>query len=383
MNAKTIQGNSPKEIQTFLNQSLADGFKPSLAIIFSGTKQDVDEVCQVFQHTDIEIFGATTSGEFISEEIGENTIVVMLLDIKTTYFKIAFHEIKNGAAFDASKEFGKEGKSHFQNPAFIIVSGWVNIDGERIIAGIQEGCGSEVTIYGGMAGDDLNTLQGSFVFTKAGKSVDGLLGLIIDGDYIDVKGIATCGWKPIGIAKTVTKGSLNVVQEIDHQPALDLEMKYLGSEINPDLGNEELINIGAYYPIQMERDDGVQVMRTVMFGNVKDRSLICAGNVPVGAKVRFSLPPDFDIIDKIVSESTEIRDSQLPEADAVIMFSCISRYLSFGVMTREEIRLVKDVWKVPFAGFFSFGEYGKSKNGKYDFHNNTCCVVALKEKQRD
>ena len=27
------------------------------------------------------------------------------------------------------------------------------------------------------------------------------------------------------------------------------------------------------------------------------------------------------------------------------------------------------------------GEFGKSKTGKYEFHNNTCCVVALKEKQ--
>jgi len=39
------------------------------------------------------------------------------------------------------------------------------------------------------------------------------------------------------------------------------------------------------------------------------------------------------------------------------------------------------------AGFFSYGEYGKSlsagntgKTGKNDYHNNTCCVVALKEK---
>jgi len=32
-------------------------------------------------------------------------------------------------------------------------------------------------------------------------------------------------------------------------------------------------------------------------------------------------------------------------------------------------------------GFFSYGEYGKSKRGDHEFHNNTCCVVALKEKQ--
>jgi len=30
--------------------------------------------------------------------------------------------------------------------------------------------------------------------------------------------------------------------------------------------------------------------------------------------------------------------------------------------------------------FFCYGEFGKSKKGKHEFHNNTCCVVVLKEK---
>ncbi|MFZ1321059.1 MAG: hypothetical protein WAT71_05840 [Ignavibacteria bacterium] len=49
-------------------------------------------------------------------------------------------------------------------------------------------------------------------------------------------------------------------------------------------------------------------------------------------------------------------------------------------MTSEEIERVQEVWNAPFIGFFSYGKFGKSKNGKYEFHNNTCCVVALKEK---
>jgi hypothetical protein len=32
------------------------------------------------------------------------------------------------------------------------------------------------------------------------------------------------------------------------------------------------------------------------------------------------------------------------------------------------------------GGYFSAGEIGKSKRGKTEFHNNTCCVVVLKEK---
>jgi hypothetical protein len=121
-------------------------------------------------------------------------------------------------------------------------------------------------------------------------------------------------------------------------------------------------------------------MRTAMFGNTEDRSLICAGNVPQGSKVRLSLPPDFDAIDTVEEECIEVKQEQIQKADAVIMFSCISRYLSFGMMTSDEINRVQNVWNAPFIGFFSYGEYGKSKLGHHEFHNNTCCVVALKEK---
>jgi hypothetical protein len=49
-------------------------------------------------------------------------------------------------------------------------------------------------------------------------------------------------------------------------------------------------------------------------------------------------------------------------------------------LANEEIERIQQVWKEPFIGFFSYGEFGKSKNGKYEFHNNTCCLVALQEK---
>jgi hypothetical protein len=117
-----------------------------------------------------------------------------------------------------------------------------------------------------------------------------------------------------------------------------------------------------------------------MLGNIEDRSLICAGTVPQGAKVRFSLPPDFDVIDTVVNECSELKNDAHEKADAVIMFSCISRYLSFGVMTSDEIDRVMKVWNAPFIGFFCYGEFGKSGRGKHEFHNNTCCVVVLKEK---
>jgi hypothetical protein len=379
MKTKSIEGKSTEEIQSALAESTNDGFKPTLAIVFLSIKQDREAVCEILNKQGVTIFGATTSGEFISGEIRQGSIVIMLIDIDPTHFRILFLETGEHTTFENSKKLGSEGKKIFSNPAFIIASGWLHIDGEHIVEGIVDGAGSEVTIFGGMAGDDL-VLSGPFVFTNHKSSNKGLVAIIIDEDNIEIKGIATCGWKPIGTTKTVTKSIGNIVYTIDDKPALDMVVKYLGVDINLNAGNDVVTQIGAYYPLQLERENVAPVMRTAMFANKEDHSLICAGNVPQGSKVRFSLPPDFDVIDKVVEECTELKDEQMQDADAVIMFSCISRYLSFGVMTGEEIERVIKVWNAPFVGFFSYGEFGKSKTGKHEFHNNTCCVVALKEK---
>jgi hypothetical protein len=380
MKAKTIKGKSTEEIQLALEQSMADGYQPTLAIVFLSFKHDIEAVCDLFDGKGIQIFGATSSGEFISNEIEEGSIVVMLLDLDPSYFKLQFLEVGNRSDFEIAKQLGEEGKKIFANAAFIITSGYsVNMDGEEIIRGIEEGFGGGVTIFGGMAGDDL-TLTGPKAFTWGKSSTTGLAALIIDEDKITISGVATCGWKAIGITKIITKSEGNIVYTIDDKPALDLVMKYLGLNLENQLNNT-VFNLGAYYPLQLERENAPSVMRTAMLGNSEDRSLICAGNVPQGSKIRFSLPPDFDVIDTVVEECTEVKEENLQDSDAVIMFSCISRYLSFGVLTSEEIERVSRVWNAPLIGFFTYGEYGKAKGGQHEFHNNTCSVVALKEKK--
>lgn len=379
MHAKTIIGINQEYIQVALKESLSDGFKPTLAIVFISIKQDREAICSILHKEGIQIFGSTTSGEFISSEISEGGIAIMLLDINPNYFKIAFQDTGSSSVFETAKQFGDDGKKVFLNPAFIIASGWLHTDGEDIIKGIEAGLGGEAPIFGGMAGDDL-ALREPVVFTYDKSSTTGLVAIIIDQDKIDITGIATCGWKPIGITKTVTRSTGNIVYTIDGQPALDLVIKYLGLNIDNESGENMVVNLGAYYPLQLERENAPPVMRTAMLGNKEDRSLICAGTVPQGSKVRFSLPPDFDAIDTVIDECTSLKTDEHRGADAVIMFSCISRYLSFGVMTSDEIERVVNVWNAPFIGFFCYGEFGKSKAGKHEFHNNTCCVVALKEK---
>ena len=387
MQAKSIKGKSIEEISAALSESMAGDFKPTLAIVFISVKQDRESISRLLDEKGIQIFGATTAGEFIDGDIEEGSIVVMLLDMNPAYFKIAFLETSQESALDDASKLGIIGKETFGNPAFIIVNSGVSLDGEPIVEGITKAFGKtlslsdkEVTIFGGKAADDL-ALETTFVFTNGQSKDCAITTLIIDEDKIDVAGIATCGWQAIGTTKTVTKSDGNIVYTIDDKPALDTLMNFLGVEIKPE-DNKEIVTFLSswYYPLQVERENADPVIRTAMFANSKDRSLICSGKVPQGSKIKFSLPPDFDSIDAVVAECKSFKEDTQQQADALIMFSCVSRYLSFGVVMKEELEQVQNIWEAPMAGFFSYGEYGKSKTGKYDYHNNTCCLVVLKEK---
>jgi hypothetical protein len=387
MKAKTIKGKTPEEIKVALAESLSDGYKPTLAIVFLSVKQDREAVSRLCSEKDIQIFGATTSGEFIDGNIEEGSIVVMLLDMNTDCFKLEFLETSKETALETAEKLGVTAKETFTNPSLIIATGGVFIDGEHIIEGILKGFGNtdssaerEVPIFGGMAGDDL-IAENPLVFTNGKSTGNAIVALIIDEDKIDVRGIATCGWEAIGTSKTVTKSEGNIVYTIDDKPALDMLMKYLGVEVKQD-DTKEIVTFqnSWYYPLQLERETGDPVIRATRFANREDRSLICTGSVPQGSEIKFSLPPDFDSIEKVVADCESIKDNAQQQADALIMFSCVSRHLSFGGLMQLEIEQIQKVWDAPMVGFFTYGEYGKSKNGKHEFHNNACCVVALREK---
>ncbi len=80
---------------------------------------------------------------------------------------------------------------------------------------------------------------------------------------------------------------------------VEMYLKYLGKEPKTEDEKYKLFeDVGIHYPFQIERDKGEPVMRTpVMFDRDKN-ALMCDLNVPQGSKLRFSMPPDFDIVEK-------------------------------------------------------------------------------------
>ena len=96
--------------------------------------------------------------------------------------------------------------------------------------------------------------------------------------------------------------------------------------------------------------------------------------------MRFSLPPDFDVIEEVVDKLEELKQTEMPDADALLVFNCAGRLMSLGTLMNKEIEGIKRIWEVPMAGFFCNGEIARATDGNNDLQNLTTCCVVLKEK---
>ena len=382
MNAKSIKGKSTEEIKTALQQSLSDGFKPTLAFVFISINQDIDAVSTLLDQQGIQIFGATTGGEFIDEEIGAGTIAILMLDMDPSHFMILLGDYHDKDPESVAKELALKAKEQFRNPTFIISNSFElansNVMGEPVVRAIEEVCGTNTEIWGGNAGDDL-IFRETVVFTNHQSTKRGILLLVLNGDKIIVKGLAASGQKAVGTEKTITKTKRDWVYEIDDQPAAEMVLKYLGLNLTQE--EAETFNpTDANVVLSVSRNNGKPVLRGVGQFNWKDKSIYILGSIKEGDKIRLTLPPDFEVVEEVSENAERIKQEEMPEADALLMFSCIGRLGQFGPLIGDEIESVQKVFNAPMAGFFTYGEFGRTKNGNNEFHNNTCCWVALKEK---
>jgi hypothetical protein len=309
-------------------------------------------------------------------------IAVLLLEIKTTNFKIFLQDYRDKDPEALAREMTVSAKELFNNPSFIISASINSRDpsevllGEPLVRAIESVAGKEVIIWGGRAGDDFDFNE-TLVFTNNQSTKRGILMLVIDGDKILLRGEAASGIKSVGTEKTLTRVKGNWVQEIDNQPAAEMLLKYLGLKFTDEEAEAFYPKEGIMFTVSREKGD--PVIRGVGIFNWKEKSFSSLGPIREGDKMRFCLPPDFEVVDE-VRETAEKVQREISHADALLMFSCVGRLGQFGPLISDEIDGVRKAFNVPMVGFFTYGEFGRTRNGNNELHTSTCCWVALKEK---
>ncbi len=376
MEARNIYGENIEQVKSKFSKAVADGYVPTIAIVFCSITQDRKALTDFFNEKEVDVFGATTAGEIMDSEVMEKSTVIMLLNMKKDNYKL-FCEPSDDT-YKTSCNLAHFAKDSFTNPSIIVISSGLTIDADQIINGVKD-CDGDVPLFGGLAGDDL-TMKASYVFSNKYESSKGLLAIVLDNDKVNVKGLATSGWDNIGVEKTITKSKGNIVYTIDDEPAVDVFVKFFQFTESVDNRSEIIAMNFAQYPLQMKKDNGNTVLRSPLIVDIDNRALIFAGGVPQGSKVQFSVPPGFDLIERTTARVSTLKNI-IQSPDAVVVFSCKARHLALGPIMEDEAGKMRDIWNKPLIGFFTYGEIGTAKDSVCDFHNATCSVVLLEEKK--
>lgn len=341
MKAKSIKGTSPDEIKVSLHQSMADGFTPTLAIVFISIKQDRKAIAELLSQNYIDILGATSCGEFIDGHQSDGEIAILLLDLASDAYSILYEDIGERSIETTSTRIAEDALSLFRNPALIVCSAGINakgefFDGVELVHSIEKAIGAEKVFFGGMAGDDM-TLSGSYVFTQQKETDHGIIALVLDEDKVSLQGMAITGWKPMGISRKITKSVGNLVYTIDDKPAVEMYMKYLGKgDKTYDQNFNLLQELSFHFPFIVDRDEGETVIKSPLSIDFKENALVMDMEMPEGSTFWFSTPPEFDIVEEIIDEAAKLKNETQSEADALLIFSCAGRQPALGPLVTQE-----------------------------------------------
>lgn len=308
------------------------------------------------------LIGATTDGEIKDGYISTNKTVISFSIFESTrlktYISDSFENYYRAGENLASTIIDNETK------VLITFIDGLSGNGEEFLNGIDS-INKDVIISGGLAGDNA-TFTKTYVFTKEKILTNGVVGVSLSSPSLNVFTDYSFSWQPIGKTLHITNAKENRVYTIDDKTAVDTYNYYLGNDIG-----SKLPHVGIEFPLIIERD-GFNIARAVI-AKEKDGSLIFAGNLNNGDKVRFGYG-DSDIILGETQKHIDIL-SNVP-IESIFIYSCMARRRFIPLEIECETLVYNQI--ATTSGFFTYGEFFSTANTK-QLLNQSMSVLALSE----
>jgi hypothetical protein len=367
------------KLQTQNETAMANLAKSQLVLGFGGkdiiSSQPIfEELKSTFPEADIVL--CSTAGEIINNRVNDNSISIAAIELEKTSIQPVTVNIRD---YDSSYEAGKAliRLINFTNLSYIlIISDGSNVNGSELVRGINEVVNNRVPVTGGLAGDGTN-FQSTVVGLNEKPSSGNIVAIPFYGQHFVVSHASMGGWEIFGPERTVTKSVANQLFEIEGQKALDLYKTYLGPYADELPGSALLFPLG----VKINEEDE-PIVRTILSIDQETGSMVFAGDVPNGSKVRF-MKANFD---KLVDAATHAAGQafrKLPSAPQLaLLISCVGRKVILGKRTEEEVEAVADTFgnQTLLTGFYSYGEISPfNDQAKCELHNQTMTITTFDE----
>ncbi len=310
------------------------------------------------------IIGSTTDGEIIDNSVKTHSTVISITTFEKSTLTLAGIE---NITFEDSYFLGERLSLKLREPnskVFIIFADGLHINGEEFMNGVLHES-PNVLMAGGLAGDNA-TFTNTFLVYNDKIISNGAVGVSINSDDLIVHNNYSFAWENIGREFVVNKASKNIVYLIDNMTPVELYKKYLGDEVA-----NLLPSIGIEFPLVVQ-DDNLEIARAVLAKN-DDGSLIFAGNIKEGARVKFGVGN----VNHIMKDTKNIaHESSQFGSESIFIYSCMARRRFLGSQANLDLKYLSQL--APLSGFFTYGEFFTYK-GKGKFLNESMTILGLSE----
>lgn len=364
-----------------------NGQPPKAAVVFASFDFDQEALVSALQAAlgDLPLVGCTTDGEISSSGLHLDSLSIMLISgdditVSTTLIEALSDGDPREKAHQAMQRLVEQSKEPgkcllaFPDCSF---TGFF----DEILDGLKSVVGSTFPIFGGAPADRAR-LKGRTWQYFQGRLTHDSAPLLLLGGALEVLSGLRSGVQPFGRIAVCTKAQGNLIQEIDHKPALEHHKAYLGE----DFATSATIAQFPYVRPSNELDGQEYYVTQPIFTWIPETgALISTFPLPTGSSVKLGLCTRENILRGSHDAAEDIRE-QLDgrTIKALFCFSCSGRKQILGMDTPKELSQIQAVLgkDVPTLGFYCYGELGPLSNKRADLqecrvHGYSISMLAL------
>lgn len=326
------------------------------------------------------IVGCSSAGEIAGAYVSDHSLSVAVMRFEKTVFKVCAKAVSMNISYQVGKELANELDQDNLRGLFVLSEG-LNINGSELVKGLNTINKPEVIITGGLAGDGSAFKQTWTLFNDK-IMTNHVVAIGFYGDNIHISHGSEGGWDIFGPERRITRSENNILYELDNKPALTLYKEYLGERA---LG---LPATGLLFPLAIRKDasDTKHLVRTILNVDENTKSLIFAGDMPLGYLARL-MRANFDKLISgaaAASQMAQIHYTNFENRNGpylLLAISCVGRRLLLGERSEEETELTLDFCPkgTQQVGFYSYGELSPHGSGTCDLHNQTMTLTMITE----
>ena len=320
------------------------------------------------------VFGST-SGEIIGADVLDDSVTITAIEFEKAHFLIKRKNVLDfgNNDYELGKSLSNEFPMEDLKNIFIISEGSF-VNGSSLIFGINSK-NQNINISGGLCGDG-DRFQKTICAYNERPKVGEVVAIGFYGDTLEMTSASYGGWSTFGPERRVTKSKGNLLFELDGKPALDLYKEYLG-EKSKDLPKSALL-----YPLNVYIDNQQATVRTILNINESQNTMVLAGDIPEGSRVKLMMATVDDIADGAAMAANLAMENRMNKPELAILVSCVGRKLVMGQRTEEEIEEVVSIIgeQTKVTGFYSYGEMAPfSGQQSCRLHNQTMTLTLISE----